>query len=143
MLKFLPVVVALILMITGCASESHVLVGKPRPPISADQVTIYLHPPVSYEEIAIVDATSRNGFAFTDQQKMNTVIGRMKDEAASLGANGILLEGVGEQEAGSVGSGFGSSTVNGSSAHSTGLGVSAGVFHKIGKGLAIYVPPQG
>jgi len=129
-------------MITGCAAESHVLIGKARPPISPDQVTIYLHPPAYYEEIAIVDASSRGGFSFTDQQKMNKVIGRLKDEAAGLGANGVLLEGVGEQQAGSVGSGFGSSTANGNSAVGTGFGVSAGVFHKTGKGLAIYVPAQ-
>lgn len=82
---------------------------------------------------------SRGSPAFTDQQKMNRVIDRLKNEAASLGANGILLEGVGDQAAGSVGTGFGTATANGSTAFGTGMGLSAGVFMKTGKGLAIYV----
>jgi hypothetical protein len=131
-----------VLLLAGCAS-SHVLVGTARPPISPDAVRIYLHPPANYEEIAIVDASSRGGVpAFTDQQKVNKTIERLKEEAAEVGANGILLDGVGDQQAGSVGSGFGSATANGNTAYGTGFGVSAGVFMKTAKGLAIYVPPQ-
>ena len=73
---------------------------------------------------------------------MNKVMERLKDEAASLGANGILLEGVGEQQAGAVGTGFGSATANGNTAYGTGFGLSANAFMKTGKGLAIFVPPQ-
>ena len=32
-------------LLLGCAAESHVIVGKVRPPISPDQVKIYLAPP--------------------------------------------------------------------------------------------------
>jgi hypothetical protein len=75
--------------LTGCAS-SHVIVGKVRPPISPDQVQIYLHPPAGkYEEIALLDSSSRNSFSFTAQGKTNAVIIRLKAEAAKLGANGI------------------------------------------------------
>jgi hypothetical protein len=116
------------------------MVGTARPAISPDQVKVYLHPPASYEEIAIVDASSRGHISFTDQQKMNTVMNRLKEEAASVGANGLLLEGVGDVQAGSVGTGFGTATANGNTAYGTGFGVSAGVFQKTGKGLAIYVP---
>jgi hypothetical protein len=106
-------------------------------------VRVYLHPPAQYEEVAIVDASSRGGSpTFTDQQKMNKVIARLKEEAAGLGANGILLEGVGEEQAGTVGTGFGSATANGNSAYSSGFGLSANAFMKTGKGLAIFVPPQ-
>jgi len=131
-------VVAAILL-AGCAS-SHVLVGTARPPISPDQVKVYLHPPAKYEEIAIIDASSRGSPAFTDQQKMNKVINRLKQEAAAVGASGVLLSDVGDQAVGSVGTGFGSATANGNTAVGTGFGVSAGVFQKSGKGLAIYVP---
>jgi len=50
------------------------------------------------------------------------------------------LQSEGDQYAGSVGIGFGSATTTGNSAYGTGFGVSAGVFNKSGKGLAIYVP---
>jgi hypothetical protein len=128
--------------LAGCAAESYVLVGTARPPISPDQVKIYLHPPAKYDEIAIVDASSKNSGAFTDQQKINKAIARLKEEAASLGANGVLLEGTGDQQTGTVGTGFGTATATGSSAYGTGLGVSSGVFHKVAKGMAIYVPAE-
>ena len=128
-------------LLAGCAS-SHVLVGTARPPISPDQVKIYLHPPAKYEEIAIIDASSRGSPAFTDQQKMNKAIARLKDEAAKLGANGILLEGAGDQQSGAVGTGVGTATASGHSAVGTGVGISAGIFIKSANGVAIYVPPE-
>jgi hypothetical protein len=103
-------------------------------------VKIYLHPPANYEEVAVIDASSQGSMSFTDQQKMNTMIDRLKAQAAQLGANGVLLESAGDQYAGSVGTGFGSATAAGNTATSTGFGVSGGVFIKSGKGLAIYVP---
>lgn len=129
-------------LLAGCAASSHVLVGTARPPISPDQVKIYLHPPANYEEVAIIDASSRGSPAFTDQQKMNKAIARLKDQAASLGANGILLEGAGDQQAGAVGTGVGTATATRNSAVGTGVGISAGIFIKSANGLAIYVPPE-
>jgi hypothetical protein len=61
---------------------------------------------------------------------------------AAMGANGILLQGVGDQAAGSVGSGFANGTTSGNSATAVGLGVSGTIFVKSGTGLAIYVEPN-
>jgi hypothetical protein len=128
--------------LSGCVS-SHVIVGKVRPPISPDLVQIYLHPPATrYEEIALLDSSSRNSFSFTAQGKTNKVIERLKEEAAKLGANGILLNGVSDQAAGSVGTGFGTATAHGNSATGFGFGSSGTVFVKSGSGLAIYVEPD-
>lgn len=115
-------------LLVGCAAESHVIVGTVRPPISPDQVKIYLQPPRVFEKIAIIDASSQSSMAFTQQQKMDKAIARLKDEAAKLGANGILLQGTGSQAVGSVGTGFGSATATGSSEYGTGVGVSGNVF---------------
>jgi hypothetical protein len=125
--------------LSGCVS-SHVIVGKVRPPISPDQVQLYLHPPAGkYEEVALLDSNSRHSFSFTAQGKTNAVIERLKAEAAKLGANGILLNGVGDQAAGSVSTGFGSATASGHSATAFGFGTSGTVFIKSGSGLAIYI----
>jgi hypothetical protein len=125
----------LLAALSGCAT-SYVMVGQARPPISPDQVQIYLHPPANkYSEIALLDTSSRGSFAITAQGKTNVVMDRLKVEAAKLGANGILLEGVGDQAAGSVGTGY--ATASGHSAF--GFGSSATVFHQKGDGLAIYV----
>jgi hypothetical protein len=128
-------------VLTACVS-SHIMVGKARAPISPDQVQIYLHPPAKYDEIAVLDTSSRDSFAVTAQGKTNKVIERLKNEAAKLGANGILLQGVGDQAVGSVGTGFGTASASGNSAVGVGLGSSAAVFQKEGSGLAIYVYPD-
>lgn len=126
-------------VLSGCQT-SHVLVGRVRPPISPDQVQIYLHPPAGkYEEIALLDTSSKNSFSFTAQGKTDAVIERLKKEAAKLGANGILLSGVGDQASGSVGSGFGAATGSGHTAFGGGFGSSATVFQKKGVGMAIYL----
>jgi hypothetical protein len=123
--------------LSGCVT-SHVMVGQARPPVSPDQVQIYLHPPAKYVEIALLDTSSKGTFAITAQGKTNVVIERLKAEAAKLGANGILLEGVSDQAGGSVSTGYASA-----SGHSAfGFGSSATVFHKKGDGLAIYVEPD-
>jgi hypothetical protein len=136
----LPALAALMALATlsGCAT-SYVMVGQARPPISPDQVQIYLHPPAGkYVEIALLETSSNGSFAVGAQGKTNVVISRLKAEAAKLGANGILLEGVGDMAVGTVGTGYASA-----SGHSAfGFGSSATVFHKKGDGLAIYVEPD-
>ncbi|HWW20426.1 MAG TPA: hypothetical protein VNZ06_06445 [Steroidobacteraceae bacterium] len=125
-----------VVALAACAS-SHVLVGAPRPPISPDQVTIYTNPPAQYEQIAILNTSSRGSFALTAQGKTDKVIQRLKDEAAKLGANGVLLQGIGDRQSGSIGSGFG----GGSGNVGVGFGTSVGTYQKTGNGVAIYVGP--
>ena len=126
----------------GCAT-SHVMVGQARPPISPDLVKIYFRAPeTKYEEIALLDTSSKGGFGFTAQGKTDVVINRLKEDAAKLGANGILLQGVGDQAGGSISSGFGQATASGNHAFASGIGFSGNVIHKTGSGVAIYVPPN-
>jgi hypothetical protein len=70
---------------------------------------------------------------------MDVVVERLKEEAAKLGANGILLQSTGDQYAGSVSTGVGTATASGNSAWGVGTGFSAAAFQKAGSGLAIYV----
>jgi hypothetical protein len=135
--------VAAALFIVGCVThQSHVIVGTVRPAISPDAVKIYLTPPPSYEQVAIIDASSAGSMAVGDQKKTDIVIARLKEEAAKLGANGILLEGTGNQSAGSVGFGSATASSYGHSAFGTGVGFSGPIMLKTGNGTAIYVPEQ-
>ena len=123
--------------LAGCAT-SHVIVGQVRPPISPDQVRVFLSPPDQpYEEVALVDASSRGAWAVSDQGKTNAAIQRLKEEAASLGANGLLIRGTGTTSNVSVGTG--TATFSGNTAYGTGVGV--GVQHKTASGVAIYLLP--
>jgi hypothetical protein len=128
-------------LLVGCATSSHVMLGTARPPISPDAVTVYMQPPPHFESIASINASSQGSMAMTSQQNMDKAISRMKNEAAKLGANGILLQGVQDQQSGSVGLGGGSSSYGGNSATGVGVGGSMGIYNKAATGLAIYVPP--
>ena len=126
--------------LAGCAASHVALVGRARPPISPDQVRIYLRPPdAEYEQIANLSASSRASFAITAAGKMDKVIERLKMEAARLGANGILLHGVGDQAAGSMGAGISTEMDSGHSPYGLGFGVSAFFYGMSGDGVAIYV----
>lgn len=124
----------------GCAASSHVITGAVRPPISPSDVKIYTQPPASYEEIGALEASSRGGFRFSDQGKMDKVIERLKIEAAKLGANGVLLQSTENRVSGSVGTGGGSTSYGGRSAVGVGGGLDIAMVTKDGRGVAIYVP---
>jgi hypothetical protein len=137
-MQFLATVLAVTLL-AACAS-SHVMIGKARPPISPDQVQIYARPPtVPYEEIARLQTSSQGSFSFTAQGKTDSVIKRLKEEAAKLGANGVLLEGIGDEASGSVGTGGGSTSYSRGSSVGGGVGIGVGLTKKVGGGVAIYV----
>ena len=131
---------ALLVAVTGCAPSSHVLTGQARPPISPDQVKIYSHPPTYFQEIAVLDASSKSAFGTGGQKSVDKVIERLKIEAAKLGANGVILEGFRDAQTGSIGTGVGSDSYSGNSAVGVGVGGSLGIYKKTGHGEAIYVP---
>jgi hypothetical protein len=133
-------IAALVVMVCACAT-SHVMIGKARPAISPEQVRIYDRPPVAYEEIARLDTSSQGSFSFTAQRKTDAVIKRLKIEAAKLGANGVLIEGIGDRTTGSIGTGGGGDSFSGGSSFGGGIGLSTGIKSKVGGGLAIYVQP--
>ena len=128
--------------LVGCAAQSHVIVGTVRAPIPPEQVKIYLQPPKQYEQVAIVNASSRHSGAFTEQTKLDRAIGRLKEEAAKLGANGVLLQATGTQQVGSVGTGIGTSSFSGNSGFGTGFSIGTGINAKTADGVAIYVTEE-
>ena len=139
-IKLLLISVSLSLL-AACAS-SHVLVGTARSAISPDQVKILIEPPAKYETVALLEASDLGANGFSQQSRMNKVMKRLKAEAASLGANAILLQGIDTRVTGSVGSGYANTTVSGNSAFTSGTGYSAAQVSKVGKAIAIYIPAE-
>jgi hypothetical protein len=129
------------LALAACASSSHILVGTARAPISPDQVRIYSSAPPVFDEIAILNASSKSVFSPGGQRAVDQVIARLKVQAAQLGANGIILEGFVDNQTGAIGTGVGSDSYSRSSSVGVGVGGSLGIFKKTGQGRAIYVPP--
>jgi hypothetical protein len=135
------VAIFLVAVVAACAPSSHILVGTARAPIPPDQVKIYSHAPPAFEEIAILSASSKSAFEPGGQRAMDKVIERLKAQAAQLGANGVILEGLTDAQTGSIGTGVGSDSYSRSSSVGVGVGGSLGIFKKTGKGTAIFVPP--
>jgi hypothetical protein len=133
----IALVIATGVLTSGCTLTrgSSVLVGSKRPPIDAASVKLYLQAPKRYEQVAILSADARNAFA-SEQNLTNNTIERLKREAASIGANGILLQGVESKQVGSTGI----ATVNTAYPNMpVVIGSSNVVLGKEGKGIAIYV----
>jgi len=130
------------LLMVACAPSSHIITGTTRAPINPSEVKIYSTPPAHYEEIALLDASSNSAFTPGGQKSIDTVIERLKEQAAQLGANGVILGDVSDRETGSLGTGVGSSSYSGNSAVGVGVGGSLGIFKKSAKGRAIYVSPE-
>lgn len=134
------------LSVAACASSA-LVTGRPRPPIDPSQVRVYFSaPPGAYEEIARLQ-TGSGAFTYGEQNKMNSVIAKLRNEAAKLGANGVLFTGTDDSYGGSsVGVGAGGGRIGGSGFSSGGIGVSISPSQKYAYGLAIYVanppPPQ-
>jgi hypothetical protein len=133
---------AALLACAACSTSSHVLIGTARPPISPESVRVYLKPPPKYEEVATINASSQGSLALTSQQNMDKAVERLKAEAARLGANGVLLQGVQDTQSGSIGAGGGGASYGPNSASGVGVGGSFAITSKLVQGLAIYVPPQ-
>ena len=125
-------------LVAGCAGSSKVMLGQARAPIDPAQVQIYRTPPAGSQEIAQLESKSAVGFG--TQGQTDAAVARLKAEAAALGANGVVLMGVGA----SGSSGGGVSVGGGSWGSSSygGVGIGIPTQQKKAAGVAIWVPPQ-
>jgi hypothetical protein len=132
------------LLLCGCASSSRTIVGEVRPPIAPGDVEVFSSPPRRYQEIAYLNASSVGWLGRPSEAGVDEAIYRLKQEAAKLGANGVLLTGIGNRSSGSLGVGIGGFGVSAGRSHVTaasgGVGVGAPIMHKAVQGIAIYVP---
>ena len=131
----------LLALMAACATDSVVITGSPRPAISPADVKIYSRPPAVFEEIAILNTSKNSAFTTGGQKTIDKVIAGLREQAAKVGANGVILEGFSDRQTGSLGSGVGSTSVSSNSAVGVGVGGSLGIYKKTGHGVAIFVPP--
>ena len=88
-----------IFILKSCYPVSHIIIGEIQTPLDYNNVKVYHDYPDTYEKIAIIEASSDLAFKdlsieFTHQQKTNKALDRLKKEAASLGANGIVIQNI-------------------------------------------------
>ncbi len=130
------IVLCAALAASGCASTSKVMLGQTRAPVDPASVQVYSTPPAGSVEIAQLESSSAVGFG--TQGQTDAAIARLKREAAALGANGVVLMGVGAGR-----SPVGMSVGGGSYGRHGGGGLSVGIptQQKRAAGIAIWVPP--
>jgi hypothetical protein len=132
-------------VLCGCTimDGNAIVTGSARSPVTPEQVKLYRTPPEEYEEIAIVDASAGHDF-LKNSSLMNSAIQRLKEEAAKVGANGLLLTEMKERDAPAVTTTVSTATASGGStrvfATGSGVGVNRGDSYTRLRGLAIYVP---
>jgi hypothetical protein len=137
-LRFCAATLAAACLICGCATRP-IILGQVRPPIGPEAVHVYRVPPRHFERIAIIEAPAGTSWIFPDRPSMELGISRLREQAAALGANGILLQRVYDVSAGGLAIGVGGF---GSSGHSFygGAGDVGGplINHRV-EAAAIYV----
>ncbi|MBA3960886.1 MAG: hypothetical protein H0X40_03165 [Chthoniobacterales bacterium] len=129
-------------LLSGCAGSSSHLLGTARAPIDPAQVQIYRTPPAHFERIATLDASSGARFFHGSQATDADAIQRLKEAAAKVGANGVLLTLVGDEPSGSIGLGFGGGGYSRNTAVNGEASGAAPLVRTGAHGLAIYVPAQ-
>lgn len=85
---WMPVLMAVLLV--GCDTVNYILVGTKHAAIQPSSVVLYTTPPAHYEVIAEVTAGSHHGW--TNKGRVEHVVGELQQQAAALGANGIIVK---------------------------------------------------
>jgi hypothetical protein len=129
--------------LSGCATAHVIMVGPARPAISADLVRAYTTPPRHFERIAIINSSSGGSWAFADRGQTDEAIAKIREEAAKLGANGVLLQAVGTRSSGNLGISIGGFGFGGGRHHAYAVGGGGSfygpILHKTVQATAIYV----
>ena len=135
----------IILTVSGCTivDGSAIIIGEKRSAIPVGQVKLYRVAPEKYEEIAMVSASAGHDFKSNSALIESTIL-RLKQEAAKVGANGVLLSEIDERDAPDSTVNIGSAQANssnGSSVYATSNSVSInrGDSYTRMRGLAIFV----
>lgn len=116
-------------LLPGCATGAALVTGIKRAPIDPSQVRIYSSPPSKYEEVAVISANSYWSWAWNEQAKIDTATRELRNKAAKLGANGVIVKNLGSAPITAGGYAFG------------GLGAASINNMATIEGVAIYVPP--
>lgn len=83
-------IVAVVILLSACATGSVLVTGQIRNPIEVNQVIIYVEAPENYEIIGLVKASYDHGL--TEQSALDEAKKEFIKQAAMVGANGIILD---------------------------------------------------
>jgi hypothetical protein len=106
-------------------------------------VQLYLETPARpYVTIATLEASSKRSWTFSYEGKAEVVIRRLKEEAAKLGANGVLLQAITEESGVGVGADLGTNYQGPRGTIDLGVGTGTLLRSRYGSASAIYLEPR-
>lgn len=140
MRKFAATALMAAVLLAGCATTSHVMLSPARPAIAPERVRVYFSPPPGrYVEIALLE-TASGPLTYGEQNKTDAVMAKLRAEAARLGANGVLVQGMGSgRDGGRVNVGMGGGSFGGHTRIGGGVGVDISPTQKHAQAIAILV----
>ncbi len=127
--------VLLAALLAGCGGVNRTMLAPARAPVDPATVRLYEVPPPGALQIAQIEATSGAGFG--TQGQADAAVARLRQEAAKVGANGVVLMGVGTGRA-PVNLGIGVGSYGSHGGGSLGFGIPTA--NKRAAGMAIWVP---
>ncbi len=127
--------VLLAALLAGCGGVNRTMLAPARAPVDPATVRLYDVPPAGSVQIAQIEATSGAGFG--TQGQADAAVARLRQEAAKVGANGVVLMGVGTGRA-PVNLGIGVGSYGSHGGGSLGFGIPTA--NKRAAGMAIWVP---
>jgi len=130
------------LIAAAACAPTQVLTGSARTPIPESDVVVYSAAPAHFQQIALLSATSKTMFHAGGQKSIDKLVRRLAAQAAKLGANGIILDDVSDEQSMSLGTGVGSQSYTHNADISLGFGGFFSVYKKTGNARAIYVPRE-
>lgn len=134
---------SMMIISAACApTQLQVLTGTARPPIPASDVVVYSAPPAHFQQIALLTATRRTVFHIGGAKTIDELTEQLAAQAARLGANGIIVDELFDEQSMSLGTGVGSETYTHNADISLGIGGLFGVYKKTGNARAIYVSQE-
>jgi hypothetical protein len=120
---------ALLAVLCGCSTSSHIITGTARPRIDPALVKLYTSAPRNSEEVAILTVESSG---WTTQGEKDRAVSALKKQAAALGATGVLITKMGTESSGAIGN------IN---AQTGALWLGQSTYTAI-RGVAIFVPSE-
>ena len=113
------------------------------PAVSVEQVHVYTQQPARFEEIAVLRASHHSVTSAGGERAIAKIIEKMREQAAQLGANGLLLENLSVGSVLDVGAGVGTQIYTDNANIGLGVASSVGLATKMGEARAIFVLPPG
>ncbi len=78
-----------VLALSACTTSSVVRTGEMYAPINPEQVRVFFQSPDDYQVLGLIDAHS--DIVFSSRKAQERAIKRLVEEAAAIGANGVLI----------------------------------------------------